>query len=143
VTGWAMDASLALAWALPDERIAAADAFFERIAVDDVRVPAVFWYEIAGAVAVSVKRKRLALADARRLLDVFSRLPVKTDAQTGQPSLVPLGATAQAHDLSAYDAAYLELAARRGLGLATLDDRLASAAKRAGIEVFRPGARSR
>ncbi|MDD5308806.1 MAG: type II toxin-antitoxin system VapC family toxin [Deltaproteobacteria bacterium] len=141
MTGWAMDASLALAWALPDERVDAADAFFRRMAVDDVRVPAVFWYEIANAIAVSARRRRIALADARRLLDVFSRLPVKTDAQIGQPSLVPLGATARAHDLSSYDAAYLELAARRGLGLATLDDRLAAAAKRAGIEVFRPGAR--
>ncbi len=133
---WVMDASLALAWALPDERSTVADEFFRRTEAEEIRVPAIFWYEVSNSIAVSSKRGRLTSADARRLLEMLSELPLGTDARAGQPSLVPLAAAARAHDLSAYDAAYLDLAARRGLGLATLDERLAAAARLAGIPVF-------
>ena len=134
--GWALDASTALAWALPDERSEIADGFFERIETDEVLVPALFWYEVTNAVAVARRRARMTPADGDRLLHLLSLLPLRTDAGVGQSSMAPIGNIARANRLSAYDAAYLELAARRGLGLATLDERLASAARGMGIELF-------
>jgi len=133
---WVMDASLALAWALPDEKSAVADEFFRRSEAEEIRVPAIFWYEVSNSIAVSSKRGRLTPANARRLLELLSGLPFKTDALVGQPTLVPLEAAARVHGLSVYDAAYLDLAARKGLGLATLDEQLATAARQAGIPVF-------
>lgn len=134
--GWVLDVSLALAWVLPDEGACTATRFFEETALADVRVPALFWYEIASATAAAEKRGRLTMADAKYVLDLFAHLPLKTDSEVGQPSLSPLASTARTHSLSVYDASYLDLAARKGLGLATIDDRLAAAARKAGIAVF-------
>jgi len=134
--GWAMDASLALAWTLPDERSGVADRFFRLLTADEVRVPALFWYEITSAVTASVRRGRMTPASGERVLHLVSQLPIKTDAGVGQTCITPIGAVAREQGISAYDAAYLELAMRLGLGMATLDDRLGEAARRLGVPVF-------
>jgi predicted nucleic acid-binding protein len=60
------------------------------------------------------------------------------DGETSARAWTDTIALARAHDLSAYDAAYLELAVREGLPIATLDDRLRAAAKAVGVPVFKP-----
>jgi len=138
MTGWVLDASVALALGLPDERSPAADgllAVFER--GDEVRVPVLWWYEIANALASARRRGRVTAADHARLLELYRTLPVKTDALFADRAFTESSRTAAASGLSAYDAAYLELAARRGLGLATLDDRLADTAVELGLPVWK------
>lgn len=134
---WVLDCSVALAWGLPDEKSRLADRFWSKM--DDngsVWVPAIFWFEVANAIVTARRRKRITDAQAGMMQDLFSRIPARTDSQATQGALAGLSSTGASHGLSAYDAAYLELACRRGFSLATLDGKLKRAASRAGVDVF-------
>lgn len=139
MSAWVLDSSMALAWALPDERSEEAERFMELVSEDTaatIVVPALWWYEIANALTSARRRKRLTEADASRLIELYGRLPVQTDASLGGESMWRHLALATEHGLSAYDAAYLELAQRNGAGLASLDERLCAAARKAGLSSF-------
>lgn len=134
--GWVLDCSLALAWALPDETSKRADRFLTRLSRTDVLwVPALWWYEIANALTMARRRQRLREADYVRLVELYGMLPVQTDVHLNSDTVRRFQALAQEYGVSAYDAAYLELAQRRRIGLATLDHRLLAAAQKAGVKV--------
>ena len=133
---WVLDSSIALALALPDETSEQANHFFRQITSKNILwVPALWWYEIANALIGAQRRKRLTERDRMRLTELYRMLPVRTDTVLDSDAMYRFHALAIQHELSAYDAAYLELAQRRALGLATLDRRLRSAALRAGVKV--------
>jgi predicted nucleic acid-binding protein len=98
-------------------------------------VPALWWYEIANALLMAQRRKRLGEAERIRLMELYRRLPVRTDVALDSDTVWRLQTLAIEYSLSAYDAAYLELAQRKGLGLATVDRSLRSAAQKAGMKV--------
>lgn len=140
MTDWVVDSSIALAWALPDETSKEADRFLSRISIRSILwVPALWWYEIANALLMAQRRKRLGEAERMRLMELYRRLPIRTDMALDSDILWRLHTLAIEYNLSAYDAAYLELAQRRGLGLATVDRTLRFAAQRAGIKVTSQG----
>jgi predicted nucleic acid-binding protein len=133
---WVLDSSIALALALPDETSEHADHFFRQITSKSVLwVPPLWWYEIANALIGAQRRKRLTERDRMRLIELYRMLPIRTDTVLDSDAMYRFHTLALEYELSAYDAAYLELAQRRGLGLATLDKRLHSAAVRAGVKV--------
>jgi len=135
---WVLDASMALAWALPDETSFQADHFLSRSSEKDVFwVPSLWWYEVANALIIAERRKRLTEADGIQLRELYGMLPIKTDMIIGPDTMERLRTLAREHSLSAYDAAYLELALRRGLRLATLDHNLQSAARKAGVKILK------
>lgn len=132
---WVLDSSLALAWALPDETSGEAERFMRRLPRGSLLwAPVLWWYEVANALAMAQRRKRIKEAEAARLEGLFGQLPLRTDAYSGAEALLRYHTLAREHGLSAYDCVYLELAQRRGLGLATLDKRLWAAARTAGIQ---------
>ena len=136
---WVLDSSLALAWALPDETSKRADRFLAQASLPIIIwVPALWWYEIANALTMAQRRQRIAEADRVRLLELYGSLPIQIDADLGPDTMWRFHTLAQEHALSAYDAAYLDLSQRRGLGLATLDRHLMTAARRAGVTVIHP-----
>lgn len=129
-----LDSSVALAWVLPDETSSRADRFLAKAPRESAFwVPALWWYEVANALTVAQRRRRLTEADRIRAIELYATLPVRTDAALDAHALWRYQALAEEHGLSAYDAAYLELAQRRDLQLATFDRRLAAAARRAGV----------
>jgi predicted nucleic acid-binding protein len=133
---WVIDSSLALAWGLPDETSMRADRFLRHVSADDALwVPALWWYEISNALVMAQRRRRLTEADRLGLVTLYGRLPLHTDTHLNPETVGRLQVLAQEHSLSAYDAAYLELATRKGLGLVTLDQRLMAAARNAGIRI--------
>jgi predicted nucleic acid-binding protein len=133
---WVLDSSTALALALPDETSEQADRFFGRITSRSVLwVPALWWYEMANVLLGAQRRKRLTERDRMRLIELYRMLPIQTDIVLDSDAMHRFQTLAMEYELSAYDAAYLELAQRKGLGLATLDQRLHSAALRAGVKV--------
>jgi predicted nucleic acid-binding protein len=135
---WVLDASIALAWALPDEASDQADRFLSRVTAKDVLwVPSLWWYEVANALVVAERRKRLTEADGIHLIDLYRALPIKTDMVSGTAVIEQLRTLARQYNLTAYDVAYLELALRKGLGLATADLNLQSASKKAGVRILR------
>lgn len=136
---WVLDCSLALAWGLPDELSPTADKFFTmNHAQKELWVPSLWWFELANGLTMGRKRKRISEDQFARLLRAYDRLPLQTDTHSGFDFVDALQRVASQFNLSGYDAAYLELALRKGAGLATLDQHLASMAHRAGISSVFP-----
>ncbi len=136
VKRWVMDCSLAAALGLPDERSDLAEAFLRGMAECEVWVPVLWWHEIGNVILTARRRGRISEADAIGLFSLYEAMPLRTDAACGEGFLERIHHLALMHGLSAYDAAYLELAQRRRAGLATLDAGLRSAAQECGIVVF-------
>ena len=131
-----LDASVALAWCFEDETSAAADVVADRLMSEPAIVPAIWPLEVANAVVAAERRGRLTERDAAEILELLTVLPIEIEATSTRQALGAIAAVAREHGLSAYDAAYLELAARLQAPLATLDMRLRAAARSAGIELL-------
>ena len=131
---WVLDSSFALALRLPDESSLQAQRFLEHLSVEETLwVPALWWYEISNALVIAQRRHRLTEADRFSLLDLCGELPLHTDTHLTSETVGRLQGLAHEHGLSAYDAAYLELAIRKSASLATLGQKLATAARHVGI----------
>lgn len=130
-----LDGSVALSWCFPDERSKASEALLSMLSEQGAVVPSLWFLEITNALLVGERRKRLTHEEAIEALGLLSKLPLDIDDRSGFSLASDLLMLARKHKLSAYDAAYLELAQRRRLPLATLDRTLARAAKAAGIAV--------
>lgn len=128
-----LDASVALAWSFRDERNAYAHQALRRLEDDAALVPAVWMLEVANGLLVAERRGRFTAADVAQVYGVLADLPIEWSALTLDQALGPVLDLARAHGLSAYDAAYLELAMREGLPLATQDEALRAAAQRVGV----------
>ena len=115
---------------------AAADVVADRLMSEPAVVPAIWPLEVANAVVAAERRGRLTERDAAEILELLTVLPIEIEATSTRQALGAIAAVAREHGLSAYDAAYLELAARVQAPLATLDKRLRAAARSAGIELI-------
>lgn len=136
MTSVVVDASLALAWCFPDEWNQEADRILVAMKGLSIHVPAVWSLEIANAILVGERRKRLRQAEILRFIALLESLEISQDHQSVGQIVSQVLPTARAHGLSAYDAAYLELAIRHNSQLATLDAGLRKAARQSGIKVF-------
>lgn len=129
-----LDASVSAAWLLNDESSAYADRLLKRLAAGaEAVVPAIWRYEMANVLSVGVRRARVSAADSAQLSQWLSALPISIDPGSVDAVMAGVSGVAALYDLSVYDAAYLELALRKGLPLASLDQRLVAAAKTAGV----------
>jgi predicted nucleic acid-binding protein len=131
-----VDASVTLAWCFPDETSKEADRILATLKGKAILVPAVWALEIANAILVGERRKRLKPPEILRFVALLESLPISEDHQTVTDRVNNVLPLARVHGLSAYDAAYLELAVRHDSPLATLDAGLQRAARRAGVKVF-------
>lgn len=131
-----LDASVALAWCLKDESSAYADEVAGRVTSEGALVPSIWALEVGNALVSAERQGRLTDLDRRRLTEVLAALPVEVEPTSLRQALGPIADFASRHRLSSYDAAYLELAHRLGLPLATRDERLGSAASAAGVQVI-------
>ena len=128
-----VDASVAACWLLPDENDHRADAAFDRFPKDTALVPSLWWFEMQNIFLSSERRGRLNASTTAQLLSLLNQMPIQTDRHTNEMELMTI---ARRHKLTAYDAAYLELALRQHLPLATLDTALMRAAKAEGVNVI-------
>ena len=134
---WVLDSSLTLSWVLPEEYSGRADAFLsKRSSEDTFWVPALWWYEVSNALLMAQKRNRITEADRIQMVALYALLPIQTDTPFHLEAINRFQELALAYSLTAYDAAYLELALRRGLAIATFDQRLTQAAQKAGISTI-------
>jgi predicted nucleic acid-binding protein len=132
-----VDASIALAWALPDETSTYADAVLAVVEQDGLRVPSLWAREVANGLVVAYLRKRITPADESAFLAALSQLSIDVEETPSALSVVREGtAAAMRYGLTAYDAAYVDLASRERLTLATLDKDMRKAAEQAGIVIF-------
>jgi predicted nucleic acid-binding protein len=133
VTGCVLDASSVLAWCFEDEGGPDADDLIERVAADGAAVPASWSLEIANGLVMGERRGRVKPAESAAFVAMIEELPIVADRATSARALHETMSLAREHRLTAYDAAYLELAMRLGLPLATGDRSLKAAAKRVGV----------
>lgn len=134
---WVLDCSVALAWALPHETSKRAERFLADLGQETTLwVQALWWHEPANALTMAHRRRRLTESDAVQLVELYGTLQIQTDTHLNSDAVWRFQALAKEHFLSAYDAAYLELAQRKGTGLATLDKPLTKAARKAGVHVL-------
>ena len=131
-----LDCSVTMAWILPDEAESGAEALGESLVENTAVVPGLWPIEVANVLLVATRRGRIEEEVWPDLLDRLAALPIETDPETGARAWTDSLRVARDHQLSVYDAAYLELAMRRRIPLATLDGGLATAARRAGVRVL-------
>src|SRR5438477_10917418 len=115
-----LDGSVAPVWGFEAEADDYAEAILDRMPGLQAHVPAIWHLEVANALLVGERRGRTTPADAARFLAILSAFPIAVDPETIARAWADTMHLARAHNLSAYDASYLELAIRRGLALATL-----------------------
>ncbi|MDZ4372717.1 MAG: type II toxin-antitoxin system VapC family toxin [Phenylobacterium sp.] len=131
-----LDASAALAWVFEradDAEAAVARGLLGRLASEEVLVPELWHLEILNALTVGQRRGVISTAKVLDFIGRLDALPIKTDETSMADRREQIFALAREHELSAYDAAYLDLAMRRGASLATFDRGLAAACERAGV----------
>jgi predicted nucleic acid-binding protein len=122
-----LDSSVALAWVLPDESNADADAVFSRLTQERAVVPALWSVEVGNALLMASRRARIETTKVRDLLSVLYSLPIDAEDSPDRDVLLRSLSFAEKHSLTIYDATYLELAVRRKMPIATFDSRLKSA----------------
>lgn len=127
---------MALAWCFPDEASDYADQVLVSLKGHAIAVPAVWSLEVGNAILVGERRRRLKQSEIQQFVDLLDGLSILQDAQPVAENLRTVLPLARRSSLSAYDAAYLELAIRHGAPLASLDNHLRKAAAQAGIRSF-------
>jgi predicted nucleic acid-binding protein len=120
-----LDGSVAVAWSFADEMPKAAHVL-ARLHDEEALVPSLWWFEVRNALLMNERRGRLGQPDTEGALRDLARLRIVIDHAPDEHALLAL---ARRHGLTVYDAAYLELAQRESIPLATLDVALARAAR--------------
>jgi predicted nucleic acid-binding protein len=131
------DASVAVGWVHPSQATHQTDAMLEAIAEGStLEVPAIWPLEVANGLTVLVRRRKLSEGERRTGLGWFLGLRLRIDHEMASLAFSRLSELAATHQLSVYDAAYLELALRRKLVLGCKDSPLKKAAKQLGVALW-------
>ena len=133
-----LDGSITLAWLFEDEANAYAEAVEDSLASASALVPTLWFLEVANGALVGERRRRTTEAKVTQFISLLKSLPIASDEETAVRAWPETLQLARTHNLSVYDATYLELTMRRGLPLATLDEDLAAAAAAVGVEQYKP-----
>ncbi len=134
MSAFVLDCSITVAWLFDDEATPETDALLDRLKDGSALVPGLWHLEIANVLACAERHKRISGAQVAAHVNLLGRLPIVTDAETQSRAFREILALAGTQRLSTYDAAYLELAMRRGVALATLDKALVQAARQVDVE---------
>jgi predicted nucleic acid-binding protein len=128
-----LDVSITSAWALSDEDYPDAELAQESLRSDSAIAPSLWWFEVRNTLIQNERRSRISTAETAAFLAALVRLPITIEFGTEEEALLRL---ARAHRLTVYDAAYLELANRKGFPLATLDSDLIRVARAGAIPLL-------
>jgi len=131
------DSSITLTWCFEDEATAWSDSVLAQLkAGDEAIVPAHWPAEVANALLIGIRRGRVGRERVNRFFEDLRALPIRVDPASAEGAFGPAFALAEQFGLTVYDAAYLELAIRHGIPLATRDDDLRRAARAARVPLL-------
>lgn len=136
MSAFVLDCSVAAAWLFEDEATPETDALLDQLVDGAALVPLHWRLELGNVLAQAECRSLITPVQVATNVDFIDSLPIKVDAETDSRSLREVLALARSRSLTTYDAAYLELALRRGLPLATQDQALARAARGLKVETL-------
>lgn len=131
-----VDNSVVMSWLFEDEVSAYADNVLDQLPEIKLIVPAIWSLEVSNVLLVAEKRGRLSNEDVSDFLNLLKQLPIEVVVEDHAKSMPRILALGRANELSAYDAAYLDLAIQNLCPLATLDKNLVKAAKSCGVFLF-------
>ena len=131
-----LDVSLCCMWCFADEATAESWAILELLQTARAQVPALWLWETANVLVEAERRGRISPAAIRTFLGLLEALPISVDQPSTASAWHDTLALARSHRLTSYDAAYLELALRRGLPLASRDQALQAAARAEGVPLL-------
>ena len=131
-----VDASMTISWLFASERTRAAQEVLRRVVDEGANVPSLWRLEVANVLRAAARLGRCSEAYVDRSLRRLERLSVSSDAETDRCAWTITLGLARRHNLTLYDAAYLELALRLGEPLATCDGALIAAGRANGLAVL-------
>lgn len=131
-----LDASVSVGWVIENQVTAYAEAVERALEIDQAFVPTLWWLEMTNALRTGCKRREMTLSEALEFIGVLAELPIRVEADQAKAS--DLLALALRYDLTAYDAAYLDLALRLRFPIATQDASLREASQASGVGLWAP-----
>ena len=139
MTDFVLDNSVSMRWLLESEKPADqkyAESVLTNFVDADALVPNLWHLEVVSVLLGAEKRCEVSVGETERFIAQLEYLPIQVDPLTSHQSFSRTLALARTYKLSSYDAAYLELAIREGLPLATLDKHLIKAAKKTDVNIY-------
>jgi predicted nucleic acid-binding protein len=131
-----IDTSVTMAWLFKDESTPATQRLFDDLSAKQAIVPSWWYVEVANVLAVAERKGRVSLDQSADFIDVLQSADIVEDDEASSRAFTHLLPLCRAHRLTSYEAMYLELAMRRRLPLATLDEPLRKAAKKLGVKLL-------
>ena len=131
-----IDCSITMAWCFADEGTDETAKIQDRLVTEAAIVPAHWSLEVANVLAMAEKRKRISAADSTEFVKLLGVLDIQIDEETPARVFAHVLPLSRSHALTSYDAAYVDLALRRHLPLASLDDDLRRVATSLGVQVL-------
>lgn len=131
-----IDCSVAMTWMFPEEATTQTAMLLERLADETALVPSWWFLEVANVLAIAERKRRVAPGQSAEFIAELSKLTLEVDTDSTSRAFDHLLPLCRTHQLTSYDAVYLDLATRRSLPLATLDEPLRKAAKKLGVKLM-------
>ncbi len=131
-----VDNSVVMTWCFKDENTQYSDFILNKLESAAAIVPSVWPLEVTNVLLVAERRKRISEADSTRFIALLSELQISVEQESPERMIKEIYALARKHNLSSYDASYLDLAMRKGLPIATLDKNLLAAANRSKVSIL-------
>ena len=133
-----IDNSIVMTWCFRDEPSPLAETVLDRLVDAAAHVPSIWPFEVVNVLLVAERLKLISEADGIRFIELLTRLPIVVESEGPGQMMKDLLSLARTHRLSSYDAAYLDLAIKKGLPLATADEKLRQAAAAVRVPLVRP-----
>jgi predicted nucleic acid-binding protein len=130
-----LDSSVTMAWCFEDEKTTYTESVLDAVAAGTAVVPTLWTYEVLNLLVMAQRRKRMTQAQAMTFWKGLQSFSIQVDDHSAHSGFLAVMSLAEQYQLTAYDAAYLELALRTGFALASLDGDLAKAAKASGVSI--------
>lgn len=132
-----LDCSITMAWILPDESMTEkANEILSSLNVTRVKVPTLWPLEVSNVLCLAERQKKLSALEVAEFKEFLASLPIHIDNGTALRAMGSIYTLAKTEQLTIYDAAYLEIAVRENLPLATFDKALKKAAQRNSVPVL-------
>lgn len=132
-----VDCSVTMGWCFENQSDDYTRAILSKLVRDEASVPSVWPLEVANILVTGERRNKITRSTTERFVAVLGGLAIFVEEETHRRALGSILVLAREQTLSSYDAAYLELALREGLPLATRDEKLKAAAHAVGVELVR------
>lgn len=133
-----LDASITLSWCFADEFTPTTNELLEGLVKDRAYGPSIWFLEVGNILMGAERRKRITYARIAQFLEQLIKLNIQVDNETAKKGFYEILSLTHSEGLTTYDAAYLDLALRKGLPLATKDVQLHKVADRLGVKVIKP-----